>query len=284
MHVIAGLPRSGSTLLCNLFNQNPRFFASSTSEIPIIVGKLIHHFSTGVEIKGELARDRVHTEDRIRRSIKAFLGGWYHEQLGQGKIVFDKCRAWPHHTLALRELYPDSKVIILVRDLREVFASIEKQHRKTPLLDDVGTSTAKTIYDRADRMFSPGGLIGNPLEGIKDIIDRGLDALFVRFEDLVEYPERTLNKIYCYLLEEPFEHDYENVVNTATDPDHLYLFKFPHKGEGKVEPPPPQWQNYMSDDLALTIMAQFGWFNERFRYGARPMTQRRILRRQPAAR
>lgn len=280
MHVIAGLPRSGSTLLCNLLNQNPRFFASSTSELPVMVGKMIHHFSTGVEIKGDLARDRKETEDRMRNAVRAYIAAWYAHQ--EPKIVFDKSRAWTHHTLALRDLYPESKIIVLVRDLREVFASIEKQHRRTPLLDDVGTAQGKTIFDRADKGFSPGGMMGNPLQGIKDIMDRGLDALFVRFEDLTEYPERTMNKIYCYLMEEEFEHDFDNVVNTATDPDYLYNFKFPHKGEGKVESPPAQWQSYMSDEMGATIMGRFGWFNDRFRYGVRPMGQRRV-RRSPVA-
>lgn len=273
MHVIAGLPRSGSTLLCNILNQNPRFHATSTTESPVILGKMIHHVSSGIELKSDLARDREGTEQRIKNSMRAFFDTWYGEH--EGKIVFDKCRAWTHHTLALRALYPDSKMIILVRDLREVFASVEKQHRKTPLFEDASTAKAKTIYGRADSMFSPGGVIGNPLEGLKDVIDRGLDALFVRYEDLAAYPQQTMSKIYCYLLEEEFEHDFEDVQNTATDPDHLYLFKFPHKGEGKVEAAKPQWQEFMSDDLGATIMSRFEWFNDHFRYGSRPVRRGR---------
>ena len=37
IHFISGLPRSGSTLLCNILNQNPEFHATSTSGILDIV-------------------------------------------------------------------------------------------------------------------------------------------------------------------------------------------------------------------------------------------------------
>lgn len=273
MHVIAGLPRSGSTLLCNILNQNPRFHATSTTESPVLLAKMIHHVSTGIELKSDLARDREGTTRRIEASMRAYFDSWYSEH--GDKVVFDKCRAWGHHALALRALYPDSKMIIMVRDLREVFSSIEKQHRKTPLFEESSSANAKTIFARADKKFSPGGMIGNPLEGIKDLIDRQLDCLFVRYEDLAEFPDATMSKIYCYLLEEPFQHDFDDVKNTATDPDHLYLYKFPHKGCGKVEPRPPQWREFMSEEIGATIMARFEWFNDQFRYGSRPARRRR---------
>jgi len=238
----------------------------------MILGKMIHHVSNGIELKSDLARDREGTTKKIASSMRAFFDAWYAEH--DGKIVFDKCRAWGHHILALRELYPDSKVIVLVRDLREVFSSIEKQHRKTPLFEGASTGKGKTIFARADSMFSPGGMIGNPIEGIKDLIDRNLDCLFVRYEDLVEFPDSTMNKIYCYLLEEPFTHDFDDVKNTATDPDHLYLYKFPHDGSGKVAPRPSQWREFMSDEMGATIMGRFEWFNEHFRYGSRNSRRR----------
>ena len=33
VHFISGMPRSGSTLLCNILNQNPRFHATGTSGV-----------------------------------------------------------------------------------------------------------------------------------------------------------------------------------------------------------------------------------------------------------
>ena len=37
LYFVAGLPRSGSTLLCNILMQNPAIYASATSGIPEVL-------------------------------------------------------------------------------------------------------------------------------------------------------------------------------------------------------------------------------------------------------
>ena len=51
IHMIAGLPRSGSTLLCNILNQNPRFHATSTSGILEIVLAIRNQWDNVVALK-----------------------------------------------------------------------------------------------------------------------------------------------------------------------------------------------------------------------------------------
>ena len=267
MHVISGLPRSGSTLLCNVLNQNPQFFASSTSMLPALVGQTIQLISGSPEMTGDLGRDRAGTEARVQRVMLALCEAWYGHI--NKRVIFDKSRGWPHHALALRQLYPNSKMIILVRDLREVFASFEKQHRKFPLLDQTPTGVDKSIFMRADKMFSPKGMIGNCLKGIQNLLMSRLDVLWLRYEDFVNDPAQAMNRIYCYLLEETeYQHDFDNVVNTATDADYLYLNKYPHSGEGKIRSAELSWPKFMSRELANGIMATAPWYNQRFSYGA----------------
>lgn len=267
MHVITGLPRSGSTLLCNILNQNPDFWASSTSTLPQLFSNLINTWSNSPEIKGDLSRDKEETEKRLASALKGLCDGWYKDKQVKEKVVFDKSRGWCHHLLALRKVYPESKAIIIVRDLREVFASIEKQHRKNATLDEAKDPTAKTIYGRADNMFSPNGLVGGPIEGIEDTIRRKLDCLYVKFENLAEHTKSIMGEIYKYLEVDPFDHDFDDVKSTATDPDGLYLYKYPHKGEGKVEPPPIDgWKEYVSDDIANLLMGKFQSYNKFFGY------------------
>lgn len=233
----------------------------------MLVAQIIQNVSNCPEIKGDLGREQQETEDRIHRSIRGFCESWY-QHLDQ-RVIFDKGRGWPLHALALRKLYPESKMIILVRDLREVFASIEKQHRKNPLLDSTPTNLQKSIYSRADRMFSPEGMIGICLEGIHNLLDSRLDVHWLKYEDFAANPQEEMNRLYCYLLEETeFQHDFENVVNTSTDPDFLYLNKFPHKGEGRIRPANLSWPGFMSRDLANLIMSKFTWYNQRFGYVA----------------
>ena len=57
-NVVCGLPRSGSTLLCNLLNQNPEVYASSTSIVPVILGSTSNIISNSPEFKSLLIRNR----------------------------------------------------------------------------------------------------------------------------------------------------------------------------------------------------------------------------------
>lgn len=265
-NVLTGLPRSGSTLICNLLNQNPKFFASSTSCVPQLVNSLSFNWSNSPEIKGMLATDTEGTNKRMRHTARSMVEAWYAQE---GKeVVFDKSRAWASSSLLLQDVFPEAKIIVTIRDLRNVFASVEKQHRKNPMLDEANNLVEKTIYNRADRMFGPEGLIGAPILGIEDLARRRPNGvIYVMYEAFSQNPQVAMDRIYQELGEEPFRHDFDNVVNVATDPDALYLNKYPHKGEGKIEPcDPDEWKKYLSPDLGSTIMTRFADFNRFFGY------------------
>ena len=81
-------------------------------------------------------------------------------------------------------------------------------------------------------------------------------------KDAVE-GENTTTEIRILTANAPFE----NVENTANDPDFLYLYKYPHKGEGKVEKiDENEWKKYFSDDLAQLIMNRYKDFSTYFGY------------------
>jgi len=266
MNVIGGLPRSGSTLLCNVLNQNPEFHASSTSCLPAMVASLNSLWSQVPEIKGGLLHDADQIKHRMYMSQRAMCDAWYtHEP---GKLVFDKSRGWNNIVMPFQKIFPGGKVIICLRDLRDMFASIEKQHRKNPLLDVFPADAG--ITQRAQGMFGPKGMFGTCLRGIKDIIDRRLDVYWLRYEDFSEHPGQTMQRIYAYLgIEECFEHDFDNVLNVAEDPDFLYLEKYPHQGDGRIEKRESEWRKFMSPDLAKGIMDGHKWYNTVFGYGGK---------------
>lgn len=266
LHMIAGLPRSGTTLLCNIFNQNPKFKATSTSILPQLLSIIVNTWSNSVEIKNLLEKEREKTENRMSRTLKSFVESWHEEK--DKEVIFDKSRGWILNTLLIKKLYPDTKIIVLIRDLRNVFSSIEKQHIKTPFFDEAQNPQSKTIYNRANNMFSPEGIIGLPIIGIEDLLRRNLKGvIFIQYEELVKNPKEVMKKLYSELGENYFEHDFENVKNTAIDPDGHYLYKYPHQGCGKVEPKSvEEWKSFISPDLADTIMKRFQDYNNFFGY------------------
>lgn len=261
-NVITGLPRSGSTLLCNVLNQNPDFYASSTSPLPEMLSLMVNRFSNSPEIQAGLIKDSDEMTARCNAVLTAIIESWYADQ--DDKIVFDKSRGWTFNALLLEQLCAGAKIIVTVRDLRGVFSSVEKQHRKNPVFDASPGPVDKTIFARADAMFSPTGIIGQCAVGVEDVVRRFGDQVYLlHFESLTADPEGKLKEIYNFLEIPYFAHDFDNIENTAEDVDALYLNKFPHEGSGKVKPADVhEWQEYVTPDLASLIQGRYPAYNQ----------------------
>jgi sulfotransferase len=59
-YFIAGLPRSGSTLLCNILAQNPRFYATHTSGCIEILLTIRNYWDKCIEHRANLDWDALH--------------------------------------------------------------------------------------------------------------------------------------------------------------------------------------------------------------------------------
>jgi len=261
LHGIAGLPRAGSTMLCNVLNQNPAAVASSTSALPGFVRALSGVASNRIEVKNLLDKQPAETVARINEATRAFCFAWYGAHAG--KLVFDKSRGWAAMPEAFRDVNPGGVIFVLVRDLRAVFASVEKQNRKSGMLQDKPDS----IYDRYRETFSPGGVIGSPLQAIRSLIaTRPKNCFYIRYEDFVRDPGKTLGNVYGKIGADGFAHNFQAVENTAIDPDGFYLHKYPHQGCGAVEVRPETWPEIVPQDICADIMQTAKDYNEFFAY------------------
>lgn len=265
-HVVGGLPRSGSTLLCNILNQNPRFYVSSTSPLFQSMADLAAATAKSPEIRGMLIRDREGTLNRIQRSMRAYCDAWYGHI--EKEVVIDKCRFWNYSPGFIANLWPQAKVVTIVRDLRSIFASIEKRHQETAFLDDQRGLLGKTLINRSSFMFSAEGPIGSALHGMMDLIRRKPpNWVWIKYEDLCQDPALTLRRIYRAIDAPDFAHDFSNVENVAEDVDEIYLLKFPHEGCGPVRrPDTDEWRKWVSPDIEELIGKEFALYNKTFGY------------------
>jgi sulfotransferase len=262
LHAIAGLPRSGSTLLCNILAQNPKFHVTSTSPLPAALVAMSGTWSQNPDIKGLLQCDQQGTQTRMAEAARGFVRAWYQDT---PDVVFDKSRAWSVQESLLRQLFPEAVLIVTVRDLRNVIASIEKQHLKCPMLQPPGLPP--NLLGRIDAMMGPEGLVGGAMVGIEGLVHRQAPYVLVPYEKFTADPQWAIDRVYEATGEKAFKHDFNNVENRATDPDELYLYKYPHEGSGKVTPGDPQeWQKFMTPDIAQQIMQRFAFFNRTFGY------------------
>lgn len=240
-HFIAGMPRAGSTLLCNILAQNPRFHATGTSGIMDIMFGVRNSWKNLIEFKASP------NDTALLRVLRGILDNYYDDV--DKPVVFDKCRGW----LSLLEmaetvLERKAKVLVPVRDIRDILASFEKLWRENSKTAQVGQEGAhyfkfQTVEGRTETWMNPDQPVGLAYNRIKDAAIRGyLDRMyFVDFNNLTSNPKEELKRIYDFLEEEYFKHDFENVIQVTWEDDSVHGFKGLHDIRSKVAPIEPQW-------------------------------------------
>lgn len=240
-HFISGLPRSGSTLLSNILAQNPRFLATSTSGILDIMFGVRNSWDNLIEFQASP------NDEAKKRVLKGILDNYYSDT--DKPVVFDKSRGWNAYIeMAEHALGEKVKILVPVRDIRDVVASFEKLWRKTSQYAQVPVERERyfefqTVQGRVKIWLEGNQPIGLAYNRIKDAIDRGFrDRMhFVKFEELTSNPTKCLSDIYEFLGEEQFKHDFDNVVQVTKEDDSVHGFKGLHDIRSKVEPMKPQW-------------------------------------------
>src|SRR5207247_10077522 len=119
IHMISGLPRSGSTVLSALLKQNPRFSAAVTSPVAPLVGALLQNMSGASEFA-------VFFNDERRRTMLRGVLDSYYAEVPADHVVFDTNRTWTGKLPLLHDIYPTSRVICCVREIGWIIDSIER--------------------------------------------------------------------------------------------------------------------------------------------------------------
>jgi sulfotransferase len=261
---VGGLPRSGSTLLCNILNQNPRFYASGTSPLPHMLGAVKKSWDKSLDVLSQIDQEKDHYFNRFAAVLRGITEAWYQDI--DAEVIFDKSRPWNAHYLLLKQLYENPRMILCVRDLRSVFASIEKHYLESMLY---GSLLHQTINNKLKEVFDGKGVIGNQLMYMMDLHERGLfsEILVIKYEVFTREPKETMDRLYEYVGEEPYEHDFDHVVRTTQENDGVYRYHYPHRGEGKVTPAEPNdWQGIIPEKAARIIRKQHDPFFRAFGY------------------
>lgn len=264
LNLIAGMPRSGSTLLCNLLNMNPRFHATATSPVIDVLHNIRSTYSHNVTFK---TQDRPTQFENMRKGLEGFVNGFYHDK----DVVFDKSRGWANHLPLLDKILAntDTKIIWTYRNPIEVVSSIEKHHQKTILLENADEGSGadfSTLGARVDNFINDGGIVARPVWLLNDAYEMGYGdrILIVSYWDLTNKPQTTLDKIHDFIGEERYEYsknDFKDLTQTTEEFDGLYNYKFPHTiKEGGVK--------YVKHDVNLPdhiiekINHRFSWIND----------------------
>ncbi|MHB8529053.1 MAG: sulfotransferase family protein [Caulobacteraceae bacterium] len=232
IHFISGLPRSGSTLLSAILRQNPRFHAMMTSP----VGAIYLAMLGAVSRKNEAA---VFIEEDQKRELLTGVFQNYYHALGANKVIFDTNRMWCSKMPALARHFPDAKVICCVRHIPWIMDSIERLERRNiyDLSGIFGYDAGGTVYTRINRLAVSDGMVGYALDALREAFHGGwADRLIlVTYEALTRDPAGTIAKLYAFIGERPFAHDFDNVEYNADEFDSALGSPGLHTVRKKVE-------------------------------------------------
>jgi sulfotransferase len=244
IHFISGLPRSGSTLLCNVLAQNPRFHATATSGILDTLFSVRNHWQEQIEFKAMVPAERLAA---LRRVLHGMLTGYFGDV--DKPVVFDKSRGWlAYIEMAENILDQPIKILVPVRDLRGVLASFEKIWRRNAPTQQMGQERDnyfrwQSVAGRCEVLMQIDQPVGLAYTRIQDALQRGFaDRLhFVEYEQFCRNPKRTMLDVYEFLGEELFVHDFDNVQQVTQEDDGVQGLQDLHTIRAKIEPAVQDW-------------------------------------------
>lgn len=263
----SSLPRSGSTIFQNIIAQNPDFYATPTSGVLELWYAARENYTNSPEF---IAQDK----ELMRKAFLSFIHAGtfgYYNAITDKKYVLDKSRGHGIHYDFINTFYPNPKIICLVRDLRDVFASMENNFRKTPEKSNSILSwanmTGTTVPKRVD-IWSQSQPVGLAIERLQEIIRYGNNAkmLFVKYEDLCLRPDAQMIRVYDYLGIPYFKHDFDNIQQVTKEDDEVYGAFGDHTIRSQLKLVPSKAKSLLGADVCDWIFNNYRWFFETFKY------------------
>lgn len=256
IYFMSGLPRSGSTVLSAILNQNPKIHSGPSSPV----------LSTMFVIENHLNNDELFycypKIEQGKQIISSIANQYYSDR--EEEIIIDKNRAWPSRVDYIEDyLQVTPKIICPVRDIEEILSSIIRMIRRNPFkegqdrinfVDEQLVKLNIPINDnnRCEYIAGPQGILGQSLKAISDAIDNGyIDNIhFVEYNDLVNNPEKTISNIYEFLGEEQFSHSFNNLRNDFRERDlETYGLSDMHDVRKFLSMKSPDPREILSDDI-----------------------------------
>jgi sulfotransferase len=216
-HFMAGLPRSGSTVLSAILNQNPDVYSSPQTDL---LGVLYDLESKIPTYEGYRAGLLFSSYDNVMKQIP----NNFYSPIDKSTII-DKNRGWgtPYNWNNLSPyLNEKGKVILTMRPILEVLASFVRVNKETEKVTSQLTHLNSNLWvsdyrdpidAMADNLMIPNGEIDRAIFSVANLLKNHGDQVYVVwYDDLIKFPQNTLNGIYDFLELDRYDHDFNNIV------------------------------------------------------------------------
>jgi sulfotransferase len=252
-HFMAGLPRSGSTVLSAILNQNPEIYSSPQTDL----------LSMLYEVESKIPRYESYKAGIMQPNFASLLYGMadsFYSPIDK-PVVIDKNRGWgtPYNwdNLSLY-LNPEGKVILTMRPILEVLASFIRVAQDTkkatavvPYMDDgLWVSAYRDQTDaQVDNIMVANGEMDRAIFSIANLLKNHKDKVkIVWFDDLVQSPTETLDSIHEFLELDLFDYNFDNIkpVDNHNDLSGYGMIGL-HDVRKKLSKPKTKVADYLSD-------------------------------------
>ena len=213
---MAGLQRTGATLLSSILNQNKDMCVPPASALLQLMVKQTEAYDAPANI------DYPRT-DSIANVIKITPYAFYADK--DAKYIIDKNINWtsPHGMHVIQTYISDNvKIICPVRDIIDILVSFDTiinamDDKSSVIMDRLVQSETladKPMADRrADWLMKENNDISMCIHNMKLAANPLYRKMFhfVEYEDIINNPKAEVDKIYDYLEIPKYNHSYENI-------------------------------------------------------------------------
>ena len=220
IHYISGLPRSGSTLLTNILLQNPKFATTATSSLLDFLLQVRDNW-------GKLSGHEHYPEGQDKWEVIRAIMYNYHKT--DKEIIFDKNRGWSTHIEFMEKATGEGvKIIACVRNLEDICSSFEKLFRKNRADGEIhGEFSNPKMKNREGRVgVWTSDEVYNLFICQENLytIQRGLGdrILFFPYEEWSSNPDFWFKKLYEFVGEEYYQHNFNDIEQTIRENDAGY--------------------------------------------------------------
>ena len=196
-------PRSGNTLFASIMNQNPEIAATANSITLEIIKDLFLLKQTDVF---QNYPDHKSLDNVLSSVYDVFYKDW------PQRVIIDRGPVMTPGNFSLMQKYfkRPFKCIILVRDVMDVLASYMKWYTETP--DAFPNKfNLKNDEEKLLKLMQIGGAVAKQLDAIKNAYNYPELCHFVKYDNLVQNPEKEIKNIYKFMEEPYFNHRFKNL-------------------------------------------------------------------------
>lgn len=240
LHFLSGIPRSGSTVLAAILNQNPQTHVSTTSGLVNALDGLANTWSGT-----PLLKDSDPQRKKLAQAMRALAEGFYANETTK-PVVVDKSRGWP--------------VPVIIHSMTQVLGRQPKIIATVRSVPDCAASFVRVAKPQNLAEFIENGELFTHLKAAYQTLETGYRAfpecfLFVEYEDLLANPKRELERVHAFLDLPPFDYDFDNIDGSSVKEDDEQLHGY--AGMHDIKPKLARQHNQSAKDVLGYHYAQF---------------------------